>query len=182
MATVIKLRSRLLRSGCSHTSPNSTSSRSCPSLGMNSYTVGFFCAICRSPWLIHLQSFAAADWHRERERRAMSDLTRHPDLAAMQLDELPRQGQPQSGTFDLLVGRPDLSKLLEHCLLILRGDSDTRIPHRHFNAPVNRHRPDIDPPGLRRELDRVGQQVEQDLADLPLVGLDVPESFVELRV
>src|SRR5262252_3827150 len=49
MATVIKLRSRLLRSGCSHTSPNSTSSRSCPSLGMNSYTVGFFWAMCRSP-------------------------------------------------------------------------------------------------------------------------------------
>src|SRR4029450_7929055 len=40
---------RLLRSGCSHTSPNSTSSRSCPSLGTNSYTVGFFCPICRSP-------------------------------------------------------------------------------------------------------------------------------------
>src|SRR5215510_7727285 len=49
MATVIRLRSRLLRSGCSHTSPNRTSSRSCPSLGTNSYTVGFFCGICRSP-------------------------------------------------------------------------------------------------------------------------------------
>src|SRR5438132_787753 len=54
IATVIRLRSRLLRSGCSHTSPNSTSSRSCPSLGMNSYTVGFFGAMGRSPraWVV----------------------------------------------------------------------------------------------------------------------------------
>src|SRR5262245_57725996 len=48
MATVIRLRSRLLRSGCSHTSPNRTSSRSWPSLGMNSYTVGFAWAMCPS--------------------------------------------------------------------------------------------------------------------------------------
>src|SRR5688572_9714006 len=41
MATVARLRARMLKSLCSQTSPNSTSSLSCPSSRMNPYTVGF---------------------------------------------------------------------------------------------------------------------------------------------
>src|SRR5215813_11412298 len=72
MATVIRLRSRLLRSGCSQTSPNSTSSRSCPSLGTNSYTVGFFCAMGRSPlslgWYDGRSALVLDDEHHEFRR------------------------------------------------------------------------------------------------------------------
>jgi hypothetical protein len=42
----------------------------------------------------------------------------------MQLNELPRQRQTEPGALDLLGRGPDLPKLLEDRLLVLRGDAD----------------------------------------------------------
>src|SRR5439155_14311749 len=73
-------------------------------------------------------------------------------------------------------------KLLEHRLLILRRDADTRVGDRHLNRAVNRFRPDLNPAALRRELNRVRKEVEEDLADFPLVGVDLAESLVNAPV
>src|SRR5262245_9797721 len=81
MATVIRLRSRLLRSGCSQTSPNSTSSRSCPSLGMNSYTVGFLGGMCRSPRVRGLFLRAASVGLLERADRLIVERDRRAPMA-----------------------------------------------------------------------------------------------------
>src|SRR5262245_5107653 len=109
----------------------------------------------------------------ERERRAHPQLTLHPDLSTVQLDELPTQRQTQPSALHLLVSRPHLPELLEHRLLILRSDAHAGVADRDFNQAVLWHRPDLDPPTFRRELDRIRQQIQHDLADLPLVRLDL---------
>src|SRR5215510_13489139 len=82
---------------------------------------------------------------RERERGANAHLALDPDLAPVELDELPTQGQSQAGA--LLLGRagPDLTELLEDGFLILRRDADTGVAHRDLDGPVHWHGPDVDP-------------------------------------
>ena len=67
--------------------------------------------------------------------------------------------------------RPDLSELLEDGRLILRARSRCRCRGPRFPPG----RPSVrlltsTLPAVRRELHRVGEEVEQDLPDLPLVG------------
>src|SRR5262249_55420727 len=73
---------------------------------------------------------------RKRERRALAQLTLHPDPTAVQLNELPTQGEAQPGALDLLVRRPHLPELLEHRLLILRGDADPGVADGDLDEPV----------------------------------------------
>src|SRR5262245_2147649 len=120
--------------------------------------------------------------NRERERRTSSDLALHPDPSTMQLDELPRQCQPQARALDLLRRHPDLLELFEDGFLILGGYADSGVADRHFDGAIDGHGPNLDPATLRRELDRIRQKIEEDLADLPLVGLDLAESFVNTLV
>src|SRR4029453_18074004 len=112
---------------------------------------------------------------REREHRAHAHLARDPDSPPVQLDELATEGEPQPGALHLLLGRPDLPKLLEHRLLILRGDANPGIADRDLDQPVLWRGRNLDPPTLRRERDGVGQQVEDDLTDLPLVRLNLAQ-------
>src|SRR4030095_9519422 len=72
-------------------------------------------------------SFVKAHRDRERESRADSNLALHPDPRAVDLHELPTHGKPQPGALDLLGRCPDLAELLEHRLLILRGDAHSGI-------------------------------------------------------
>src|SRR5262249_8760617 len=76
---------------------------------------------------IRINSFAMAHRDRKCECRALAQLARHPDLAAMEFHKLPAQGEPEPRAFHLLCRRPDLAKLLEDLLLILWGDADPRI-------------------------------------------------------
>src|SRR5262245_3728898 len=94
-----------------------------------------------------------------RERRARPQLALHPDPAPVQLDELPTEGQPQPRALHLLVRRPDLPELLEDGLLILRGDADAGVADRDLYETVFWIGPDLDAPTLRREIDRIRQQV-----------------------
>src|SRR5262245_11837946 len=105
---------------------------------------------------IRISSFAMTRRQRKRERRALTHLALHPDPAAVQLDELPRQRQPEPRAFDLLGRRPDLPKLLEDRLLVLRGDTDPGVRHGDLRRPVLQPGSDVDPAPLRRELQRVG--------------------------
>src|SRR5262249_28676946 len=109
-------------------------------------------------------------------------LALHPDPASVQLDELPGERQSQSRTLHFPVRGPDLPEFLEHCLLILGRDADPGVADRHLNGFAYRFRPDLDATTLRRELDLVGEQIEEDLADLSLVGLDLAEALVAAPV
>src|SRR5262249_45068786 len=106
---------------------------------------------------IRINSFATAHRQRESECGTRPQLALHPDPAPVQLDELPTQGQPQPSAFHLLVRRSHLAELLEHCLLILRGDADPGVADRDLDQPVLWHCAHFDVPTLRRELDRIGQ-------------------------
>src|SRR5262249_49695775 len=63
---------------------------------------------------------------------------------------------------NLFRGRPHLTELLEDLLVILRGDTDPRVGDRDLYQPILWHCTDINPPTLRRELDRIRQQVQHD--------------------
>src|SRR5262245_51385152 len=120
--------------------------------------------------------------NRERERRALAHLALHPDPPAVQFDELTAQGQPQPRPFRLLVGRPDLAELLEYRVLVLGRDPNAGVDDRNFDGSITQHGPDFNPPALRRELDRIGQQVQDDLPDLPFVCPDLTNTGVHVPV
>src|SRR5262245_12278402 len=103
--------------------------------------------------------------NRERKRRTQPQLALHPDPAPVQLDELPTEGQPQPGALDLLIGCSDLPKFFEHRVLILWRDANTRVGDRHFDHAVSRYCVNVDAAPLRRELDRVREEIEKDLTD-----------------
>src|SRR5438552_7346145 len=92
---------------------------------------------------------------RERERRACADLALHPDLSAMELDELPRESQPEPGAFLLGGARPDLTECLEHRLVSLRRDADPRASDGHLDRSAVRNSRHVDQAAFRRELDGV---------------------------
>ncbi len=55
----------------------------------------------------------------------------------MRLDELPAEGEPKPCTLRLLLGTPDLPELLEHRLLVLRGDPHARVRDRDLGGTVD---------------------------------------------
>src|SRR5262245_37963613 len=85
---------------------------------------------------IRISSFATAHRQRERERRTGAQLALHPDPPPVQLDKLPAQGQSQPSALNLLVRGPYLTELLEHRLLVLRGDADSGISDKNLNQPI----------------------------------------------
>src|SRR5215475_9209715 len=97
----------------------------------------------------------------------------------MELDELPSERQAEAGALDLLVRHPDLPELLEDHLLILGSDANPGVGDRHLDYSLVHGRPDVDPAALERELQRVGEQVQQHLLDLSLVGADRAERLME---
>jgi hypothetical protein len=97
----------------------------------------------------------------------------------MQLDELAREGQPEPGALHLLVRRPDLTELLEDHLLILGRDSHARVRDRNLGQAFVHRGADVDPATLGRELERVGQQVQEPLLHLALVGADRAHAAVD---
>src|SRR6185312_117432 len=86
--------------------------------------------------------------HREREREggAAADLALHPDLAAMEFDELPGERQTQPGAFRFPLRGAHLPELLEDRLLIRRRDADARIRDGHLHHLAVQPASDVDPP------------------------------------
>src|SRR5215468_9026237 len=118
----------------------------------------------------------------ERERRAHTLLALHPDPPAVEFYKLPAQGEPESRTLNLLRRRPHLAELLEDFLLILRGDADPGVADRDLRESILWHCADVDAPTFWRELDRVRQQIEDDLPHLPLVRLNLAKPVVDVRM
>src|SRR5213593_1500188 len=96
-----------------------------------------------------INSFVTMYRDSEREGRAHAHLARDPDPSAVELDELPREGQSEPRPFDLLLGRPHLAEFFEDRLLILRGDSHPRIGHGDFGHAVDNPSEHLDPATLR---------------------------------
>src|SRR5215475_11099162 len=121
---------------------------------------------------IRISSFGMANGEGERERRPFPCLALDPDPPTVQLNELPGQSEPEPSSLDLLVRRPHLPELLEDRLLILRRDAHTRIAHGDLGHAVVDRAAHVDPATLRRELEGVGEEVQEHLLHLPFVATD----------
>src|SRR5689334_6029789 len=111
--------------------------------------------------------------HREREceRRALTGLALDPDTPAVQLDELAREREAETGALVLLgVVRPDLAELFEHRVEIFRGNADAGIAHGDLDLAVQTLAAHLHAATLAREFHGVGEQIEQDLLDLALIA------------
>src|SRR4029450_3050872 len=85
---------------------------------------------------MRISSFATTHRDREGERRPHADLALDPDPPTVQLDELPTERQPEPRALYLFVPPPPLPKLLEHRLLVFRGDADAGIADCDFDQSV----------------------------------------------
>src|SRR4051794_23644084 len=99
-------------------------------------------------------------WQREGEGRSSSDLALDPDFSTVKFDEFARDRETKSGAFHLPRRRSDLTEFLEHRLLIFGGNSHSGVDNGDLCRAVVNNGPDIDSPALRRELQRVREQVE----------------------
>ena len=123
----------------------------------------------------------------QRERAALAGRARQLDLAAEQSRQFAADRQPQARAAVLAAGRAvGLLERLEDDLLLLRRDADAGVADAerdHAAAAVERlvvRRPAVDRPGsmsqrdlaLVRELERVGEQVLEDLLQPLRIGLD----------
>src|SRR5438132_2154475 len=129
-----------------------------------------------------ISSFAMTHRDHEGERRTHTHLARDPDPPSVEFYKLPTQGKPQPGALHLLVRCPHLAKLLEHGLLILWGDANPCIADRDLDRPVLWRGLDLDPPTLRRELDCIRQQVQDDLPDLSLVRSNLAQLLIDAHL
>src|SRR5690348_2615192 len=101
----------------------------------------------------------------------------------MQLYELTRQGEPQAGAFLRLSNTAvTLLKSVEDARLILRCDAHTRVSHRNLQPRIHPASVHVDMPAVRSEFHCIGEQVEDHLLDLTLVGLDYLQTRVRLDV
>src|SRR6266404_673695 len=86
--------------------------------------------------------------HGKREGRSAPHLALHPQAAAVELDELSRQRQPETGALALARGVAHLAKLLEDRLLVLWRNADAGVGDGHFDSAVRGSRPHVDPAAL----------------------------------
>src|SRR5215467_10913694 len=98
----------------------------------------------------------------------------------MELHKLSAQGEPKPRTFDLLRRRAHLAELLEDLFLILCGNTDPRVADRDLHRPILWHCADFNAPTLGRELDRIGQEVQNDLTDLALIPLNLSQPLIDV--
>src|SRR5262249_38711977 len=94
-----------------------------------------------------------------------------PEAAAVELDELPGEGEAESSAFGPLSVRR-LLELLEDRLELLRRDAGAGVGDGDLDMPVVEPGGDVDATLGRSELDRVGHEVEADLTDATPVGAD----------
>ena len=54
------------------------------------------------------------------------------------------------------------------------------VADKHLDSALHWHCPDLNPASLRRELDRIGQQVQHDLSDLAFIRPNLTKPVVDL--
>ena len=108
--------------------------------------------------------------HRGGEGGALPRHAAHGERAPEQLREPATAAVPGRCPSRLLVGAVDLRELLEDALLVRGGDAHAGVAHREHHAVAGAApgaHPHLAPLG---ELERVGDEVAQDLRHLSLVG------------
>ncbi len=102
----------------------------------------------------------------------MSGLTLDPDPPAVQLDEALREREAEAGAVTLLHTDVGLLELLEDPLLVAGCDAGPRVGNRHVHLTVEACGRHGNASARGRELDRIREDVEHDLAKAPLVAAD----------
>src|SRR5690606_4382623 len=117
------------------------------------------------------------------EQRAAADRARDGHVAAEETGQLADAREAEAGATDLARRRSiDLPELVEDVRQLIGGDADAGILDGDLEPVVAAPARLDDDLALLRELRGVRQQVEQDLAQLELVGLDDRDVVGELRV
>ncbi len=75
---------------------------------------------------------------------------------------------------------PHLTKLFEHRLLIFGRDPDAGVRDRHLHQLVVHRDAHVDPATRGRELQGIGEQVQEHLLDLALVGPNRADAAVDV--
>src|SRR6266700_6429139 len=104
------------------------------------------------------------------ERRSLTRLGFDPDATTVHLDDALGDRQAEAGSALLARDRAvGLLELLEDFRLIDRGNAWTRVAYRNRERSIRNRCPDRHL-ALIGELDRVADQVEQDLREPPFVA------------
>ena len=115
---------------------------------------------------------AILDRQEQRERAPGARLARDRDVSAEEAGELARDGEPEAGAAILTMrASVGLAERVEDDVLLFRRDADAGVRHRKrdlipASEDAQRHS------ALGGELERVGDQVLQDLLQAPRIGLD----------
>src|SRR5687768_22309 len=75
-----------------------------------------------------------------------------------------------------------LTKLLEDLWLILQSNADAGVSYRDLHSSITLYGVDSDPSSLRGKLHCIGQKIEQNLLDLPLITEEVAQSLIHCNV
>src|SRR5436305_756111 len=100
-------------------------------------------------------------WHGEDERAAGPRSVLRPDAAALRFHDASRDVEPQAQTTP--IAPPDLPEPPEDGFQVLGRDSRARVRDGNAHLTIRALRPDGDARPRRRELDRVSDQIGDDL-------------------
>src|SRR5215468_5623127 len=99
------------------------------------------------------------------KRRSFARRRHHPDAAAVHLDDLLGDGEPEPrAALGLGKGTVDLVELIENSILLIKGYARAGVGHRDGEMAVPRARGDVHLADVG-ELDGVANQVEQHLRE-----------------
>ena len=114
---------------------------------------------------------------REGEGAPLAEAARHGDVPAVLLDDVLHDREPEPDP--LARAAAHLVELLEDVLEILLRDADALVRHRDLDRDGVLDRLDEDARAARRELDRVADEVDENLLHEILVPVDERESPAE---
>src|SRR5688500_18784119 len=97
----------------------------------------------------------------EEERAPMPRRALDPDASSMRLDDTPGDGESETGATTPRPGR--LPEAVEDPRQVVGGDAAARIGDPEDDPLIRRGRASRDPAACRRELDRVANEVLEDL-------------------
>src|SRR4029077_10922207 len=104
----------------------------------------------------------------EREATSPADLSLEDDASAVSLDDVPHDGETQTGGAHVPSVR-HLREALEDAVLLVGGDPGPRVPHGDDHAGLGGPGTQLDPPARRGVAQGVRQEVGESPGELRLV-------------